>query len=171
MATTSNIGITLVDQSQSQKEVTINDGFSLIDGLMPLGKYGTASATSSTTFTNVAGMSLNLVAGGVYMFTICGTGTANVAAGFKIGCGGTATYTTFRAFGRIDNSGSYVGGFEVSATGSLINLTATTAFRFSIEGCLTVNAAGTFTVQFAQNVSNAAASSLTSCWLSLQRIA
>lgn len=171
MVTTANLGITLVDQSQSQKEVTINDAFVKIDAFAALGKTGTATATSSTTLTDVAGMSVSLVAGGVYALRLCGMGTANVAAGFKIGSGGTATYTSFRSFARIDNNGAYVGGNEFSAPGTLASLTATSIFRFGIEGVMTVNAAGTFTVQFAQNVSNAAASSLTSCWVTLQRIA
>ncbi len=33
MATTNNLGITLVDQSQAQKEVTINQAFSLLDAV------------------------------------------------------------------------------------------------------------------------------------------
>ena len=171
MTTTTNLAITLVDQSQSQKEVTINQAITTLDAFAPLGKSGTATATSNATLTDIAGMSVNLAAGGVYAVRICGIGTANVASGFKLGSAGTATFTAFRAFGHIDNSGSYVGNAEVSASGSLLSLTATTAFRFAIEGVVTVNAAGTFKLQFAQNVSNAAASALTACWLVVTRIA
>ena len=171
MATTSNLSITLVDQSQSQKEVTINEGFSKIDAFAPMGKSGTATATSSTSFTDISGTSVNLLAAGVYTLQIQGTGTANVAAGFKLGSAGTASFSSFKAFGAIDNGGAYAGGFEANASGSLINLTATTAFRFTIAATFTVNAAGTFKLQFAQNVSNAAASGLTACWMNVQRIA
>ena len=171
MATTPNLGITLVDQSQSQKEVTINEGFSKLDTFAPISKSGTASATSSTSFADIAGVSVNLLAAGVYTLQISGTGTANIAAGFKIGSAGTATFTDFKSFGWIDNSGAYAGGFESSASGSLVNLTATTNFRFTIAATFTVNAAGTFKLQFAQNVSNVAASALSACWMTLQRIA
>jgi hypothetical protein len=171
MATTSNLGITLVDQSQSQKEVTINEGFSTLDAFAPIGTSGTATATSSTSFADIAGMSVNLLAAGVYTLQINGIGTADIAAGFKLGSAGTATFTNFNAFGWIDNSGAYAGGFEASASGSLVNLTATTNFRFSIAVTVTVNAAGTLKLQFAQNVSNATASNLSACWMAVQRIA
>ena len=37
MATTNNLGITLVEQSQSQKEVTVNDAVKLIDAILNTG--------------------------------------------------------------------------------------------------------------------------------------
>ncbi len=171
MTTTPNLGMTLVEQSQSQKEVTINEALTTLDAFACVGRTGTAASTNSITFVDVAGMSFDLVAGATYAFRINGTGTATVTAGFRIGSAGTATYTTFRAFGRIDTSGSYAGGFEVTVPGLLLNRTSTAAFRFVVEGVLTVNAAGTFTVQFAQNVANAITSNLTSCWATFQRIA
>lgn len=171
MTTTPNLGITLVEQSQSQKEVTINEALTKLDAFACVGRTGTAASTNSTTFVDVAGMSFDLVAGATYVFRINGTGTATVLAGFKIGSAGTATYTSYRAFARIDTSGAYAGGFEVTAPGLIANRTSTAAFRVVVEGLVTVNAAGTFTVQFAQNVAHAVTTNLTSCWATFQRIA
>jgi hypothetical protein len=40
MATTINTGVTLVEQSQAQKEVTVNEGFARLDALINRGAIG-----------------------------------------------------------------------------------------------------------------------------------
>jgi len=247
MTTTTNLGMTLVEQSQAQKEVTINEAFTCIDALMNTGainiistppglpaqgdlyivgasptgawtgqanamayydqvwrfvtpkagmqlyvqqptqyywfdgsiwnsllsaydKYGTMSVTSNTTLADVPGMGVTLPLG-VYSFRIIGTGTADAAGGFKVGTGGSVAFSNFHAYGWFDNAGTYVGNFEVSASGLIIGYTATTHFRFAIEGNCTVSTAGLWTTQFAQNVSDATASNLAQCWVQTRRIA
>ena len=135
-------------------------------------KFGfVGSVISNTTLADVSGMSVNLTAGATYIFTVTGFGTSNVAGGFKIGLGGTATQTSARTVSYIDNSGAFVGNFSTgTATGTVVSLTATTQWSFFTYGYVTVNAAGTFTVQFAQNVSNASASALLFATLNMNRV-
>ena len=127
---------------------------------------GAATATNSNTLTNVSGMSLNLIAGASYTFQLYGYGTSNASYGFQIGTAGTATFTNYRAFGFIDSSG-YNGGFNTGSPGQIMELTSTTGWNFTIDGFVTVNAAGTFTVQFAQNSGGSSVSTLSQAWLTM----
>lgn len=130
---------------------------------------GTASSTSSTTLTNVTGMSVTLAAAGTYAVWGYATGTGSAAGGSKIGIGGTATYTLFKASSFMDNAGTVTGGGLISAAGALQGVTAATAI-FYFDGLVVVNASGTITFQYAQNVSSGTASTLNAAFMCLNRI-
>lgn len=127
-----------------------------------LNKFTSAdfSVTSNTTLADITGLSVTLVAGRNYAFEAFLPYSANVSGGVKFGTGGTVTTTRFRLVATIHNTG---GGTiadlnNTGSTGAIGGLTATTGGWVEVRGYVTVNAGGTFTLQFAQNASNAAAS-------------
>lgn len=119
------------------------------------------SVTSSTTLANVPGLSVNLQAGLTYSFRcplFFSTGAS--AGGVKVALSGTATITNLIADAVSLDSTTVIAGTQISAFASTIiaNTNAGTTPKATIEGTITVNAAGTMTVQFAQNASSGTAS-------------
>jgi hypothetical protein len=117
--------------------------------------------TSSTALANITGLSLTVVAGKTYHFEAFLHTTANVAGGVQFAIAGTATATAVIYEALVDNSAAFAAQGRATTLGSAVggSTTATTAFCY-ISGTITVNVGGTLTVQFAQNASNAAASSV-----------
>lgn len=114
--------------------------------------------TSDVTLANVPGLSVNVLAGATYVFRAYLPVTSAVGSGIKVGNGGTATFTN------ISESAMFYTAITVAtataaASGSIGGSTALVTFSI-IEGTFKVNAAGTFTIQFAQNASNATACSV-----------
>ena len=117
--------------------------------------------TSDTTLANVTGLSINVVAGRTYSFKAILYTTSNVAGGVKAAIGGTATATAIRYEAVTFDNATVAAQTRATALGTTVGaVTAVTAAMIVITGTITVNAAGTLTVQFAQNASNAAASSV-----------
>ncbi len=114
------------------------------------------SVTSSTTLTNVTGLTATVIAGKTYKFEARlyltdGTGGVNFAIG------GTATATDFKAWGGTYESmgGGTVTSVLTTSLGSDIGRTSVNDANFTmISGTITVNAGGTLTVQFAQDTSD-----------------
>ena len=115
------------------------------------------TATSSTTLTNVTGLSVNVAASTSYHFRVWAPTTAATSGGIQFAIGGTATATNITYEGYID--GATKTRASALATAVCSSATATTGTA-TIEGTIAVNAAGTLTVQFAQNTSNASASTV-----------
>jgi hypothetical protein len=116
--------------------------------------------TSDTTLANITGLSVNVAAGRTYTFRAVLYTTSNVAGGVKVAIGGTATATTIVYEARTIDAG-LITQSRATALGSAVGaVTAVTAAQIIIEGTITVNAAGTLTIQFAQNASNGSASSV-----------
>jgi hypothetical protein len=115
--------------------------------------------TSDTTLANITGLSVDVTAGQTYSFRAVLPTTSNVAGGIKVAISGTATATAIWYEGLITNAGLTTQGRSAALDGA-IGVTAVTAAMVVIEGTITVNAGGTLTVQFAQNASNGAASSV-----------
>ena len=119
--------------------------------------------TSDTTLANVTGLSRNVEAGRTYAFTAVLYTTSNVAGGVKAAIGGTATATSiiYQADVLDGSTQATVGTARATALAATVgDVTAVTAARITITGTIVVNAAGTLTVQFAQNTSNGSASSV-----------
>lgn len=119
------------------------------------------SVTSSTTLANVTGLTRNVMAGEVYSFRATLFTTSGSAGGVKVAIGGTCTATSIIAQARaIDGSTmATVGTARVTALATAFcDVTAVTAAMILIEGNVAVNAAGTLTIQFAQNASSGTAS-------------
>lgn len=121
------------------------------------------SKTSDTTLANITGLTRNVMAGEVYGFRAVLFTTSNVAGGVKAAIGGTATATSIIAEADVKDASTLIaaGTTRVTALATTFgDATAVTAARITIEGQIVVNAAGTLTVQFAQNVSNGTASTV-----------
>lgn len=117
--------------------------------------------TSSTTFSTVTGLTRNVEASRVYAFRAILKTTANVAGGIKFQVGGTATATAISYEGILFDTAAIVAETRATALATTVcALTTSTAGTCQIEGVIQVNAAGTITIDFAQNASNGAASSV-----------
>ena len=114
--------------------------------------------TSDTTLANVPGLSVNVIAGATYVFRAYLPITSALGSGAKVGNGGTATFTSISESAMFYTT-SDVTTATVTASGSIGGRTAAVTFLI-IEGTFKVNAAGTFTIQFAQNASNGTACSV-----------
>lgn len=128
-----------------------------------LSKRATAQTdvTSSTTLTNITGLSVPLTAGAAYAIHVYLPGTSNASYGvkFALGTSDTLTATSYSASARVMNSTSLVTDATITTFGSAI-VASTSAFTYLImDATLVVNAAGTLTAQIAQNVSGATATS------------
>jgi hypothetical protein len=124
------------------------------------------SATSNTTLANVTGsthsLTVSLQAARNYIFHVALLMTTGATAGgIKAAFGGTATVTNFIADGACVDSTTEIAVTRVSTLAQFVaNTNAGTTPKCLIDGTFEVNAAGTFTVQFAQNASNATASTV-----------
>jgi len=127
---------------------------------------GTARVTSDTsrasvTLADVAGLVVNLAAGRAYAFEAELSFTCLAAAGIKCAIGGSATATNIIYDGWIVDSGAngIKGNAQATAIGGAVANATTTgaAGHVTISGTIEVNAAGTLTVQAAQNTANATA--------------
>lgn len=118
--------------------------------------------TTSTVLADVTGLTATLVAGKTYRFRAHLFVDADATGGHKYAIGGTATATAIiyeirsvrnsTLANTITSRQTAIGGSAGEASG--------TAYLTIIEGLITVNAAGTLTVQFAQNASNLSSSVL-----------
>jgi len=115
--------------------------------------------TSSTTLTN-SSLSLEVEATRYYTFVARLYTTSNVAGGIKVAIAGTATATSI-VYEGFTISGGTTTQTRGAALGAAVGaITAVTAAYVEIKGSILTNAAGTLLVQFAQNASNAAATTL-----------
>ena len=116
------------------------------------------SVTSNTTLANVTGLTANVAASGTYRFEARLYTTSANTGGVKFAIGGTATATDIIYEGVTTDAGVITqtrAGALATTVGAVTNVT--TAYTV-ITGTITVNAAGTLTVQFAQNASDGTAS-------------
>lgn len=117
--------------------------------------------TSSTTLANITGLTATLVAGHIYRFESNIYTTSNSGGGVKFSIAGTATATSVIYDGFTTDAGVTTQGPRATSMASTVGaVTAVTAAYFRVTGTITVNAGGTFTLQFAQNASNGTASSV-----------
>ena len=119
--------------------------------------------TTSTTLANVTGLSLDVEAGRTYSFRAVLHYDADGVGGHKYAINGTATATAIKyQINSIRNStNAYVINSRQTALGGNAGEAGATAGMTTIEGVITVNAAGTLTVQFAQNAAGGTSSILT----------
>lgn len=115
--------------------------------------------TSTTARSDVAGLSVNLVAGRKYVFRakLYTVSTAN--GGLNVALAGTATATSLIAEGRIYNGGTLGTVAQVTALGTVVNATEAST-TVELTGEIVVNAGGTLTVAMGQNASHADTSSV-----------
>lgn len=117
--------------------------------------------TTDTALATVTGLSVNVGAGKTYHFEACLFYTADATGGTKFSIDGTATATDIRYQIAINTDGGTAfaanPSTQTALNGSSGQAGATTG-KVVISGTITVNAAGTLTVKFAQNASNGSSS-------------
>lgn len=117
--------------------------------------------TTNVTLADVTGLTFAVEAGKTYKFRAVLYCISTTNGGVKFAVAGTATATAIIAEAMAMAGGNFVQNTRVTALGSaMISITATTNPIVIIEGTITVNAAGTLTIQFAQNASHADTSSV-----------
>lgn len=119
--------------------------------------------TSSVTLANVTGLTRNVEAGRKYAFRAVLFTTSNTGGGVQVAIAGTCTATHIIYESDVKDSSTLAtaGTTRASALATKVgDVTAVAAARITIEGEIVVNAAGTLTVQFAQNASNGSASTV-----------
>lgn len=119
------------------------------------------SATSNIVLANVTGLvtSQNLVAGATYGFEAILYTTSNVAAGIQAAINASSAPTFLRVEAISYDTAAIKTQTRTTTNGAAcVAVTAVTVALVRITGTIVVNAACTLAVQFAQNVSNAAAS-------------
>lgn len=122
----------------------------------------TFTKTSSAVLSNITGLTATLVAGNSYYFEATLWVAANSAGGTQFSIAGTATATAvIYSLIMMDESTNVPTLIaRETALGNGDGQTGTTSGTVKIYGTITCNAGGTLTVQFAQNASNAAASTV-----------
>lgn len=136
-----------------------------------IGKFATAETlnvttqfdkTTDTTLANVTGLSIGVQASRTYNFKASLYYDADVTGGAKFAIGGTATATAiiYQINTTCNASSALVITSRQTALAGSAGQAGCTAGYTEINGTITVNAAGTLTVQFAQNASNATSSVL-----------
>lgn len=119
------------------------------------------TATSSTTLTNITGLTRNVEASRVYAFRAVLQTTAVATGGVKVAVSGTATATAISYVGVLTDGTSIIANTRATALDATVCASTTsTAGTCTIEGVLVVANAGTLTLQFAQNASDGSASTV-----------
>ena len=107
---------------------------------------------TNTTLADITGLSVNVLAGRTYRFKAVLYTTSNSASGVKAAIAGTATATNIIYYGQTADVSGGTAIHKATALGTAVgNVTAVTGAMIIIHGTITVNAAGTLTVQFADN--------------------
>lgn len=119
--------------------------------------------TTDTALANVPGLSVTVAAGRTYTFRAVLHLTPSAVGGQQIAVAGTATATavTYQVNSINNTTNANILNSRVAALGGAgVGVAGGTADFTTVEGTITVNAGGTLTVQFAQNVSNGTSSVL-----------
>ena len=126
------------------------------------------SSTSDTTLNDITGLSHTVVSGGIYRFSAYLFIENAAEGGTQVAISGTATATSI--IYRVEFLGAtYVMKSSTALGGANGSTAAHMAVR--IEGYINVNAGGTLTVQAAQNVSDATATTvLIGSWFEVDKI-
>lgn len=157
--------------------LSITDGSTGLGWLQTAGfkrKTADQTVTNSTTLVSDTHLSVSLAAGRSYGFKFILFATEVATSGLKIALAGGATHTNIIAdvtYVPIDDLTSST-CTRLTAVGTVYDLVSYfTSSRVIIEGTTTVNAAGTFLVQFAQSAETGAAETVTllrgsrlECW-------
>jgi hypothetical protein len=124
-------------------------------------RVSTQYDNTTTTLGNVTGLTANVAASGTYRFEAKLFTTSDVAGGIKVAIGGTATATAIRYEGLTTDAGLTTQSRSAAMATVVGAVTAVTAAWVTIHGTITVNGAGTLTVQAAANVATGTTSVLT----------
>lgn len=160
--------ITVAKASSSAFGVVKVDGTTIVSAAGIISAVGSSfrvatnfTATSSIALANITGLSAAVAAAGTYSFEAVIFTTAAAAGGVQLAIAGTATATAIEYEGQLTSAAALVAQTRATALAGVVcsNASATAGTAW-ITGTIVVNAGGTLTVQFAQNTSNASASTV-----------
>lgn len=148
--------------------LSITDGSTGLGWLQTAGfkrKTADQTVTDSTTLVDDTHLTVSLAAGRSYGFKFTLFSTVVATSGLKIALGGTATHTDLisdiRMYDHLSLADSASALTDSTTVGNHTSgSTGAGPFTVTITGTTTVNAAGTFLVQFAQNAETGAAESV-----------
>lgn len=125
---------------------------------------------TDVTLANITGLSINVLAGRTYKFRAVLFVDADAAGGHKYAIAGTATATAIiYQINSLDNTAlAHKIASRQTALGGNAGENSGTVYKTEIEGLITVNAAGTLTVQFAQNVATGTSSVLVGSYFTVE---
>ncbi len=115
---------------------------------------------TDATLANITGLTANVAAGKVYRFEAILYTTSDIAGGVKVAMAGTATATNIIYEGMTTDAGLTTQSRATALATAVGAVTTVTAAYIKVTGTITVNAAGTLTVQFAENAATATSSVL-----------
>lgn len=130
-------------------------------------RVSTQFDSTNQTPANITGLSFNLQAGKSYSFEAELFTTSDVAGGVKIAMGGTATATAIIYEILVIDAGLTALQSRQTALAGAGGVTAVTAALVKVTGTITVNQAGTLTVQFSRNAATATSSVLVGSYFRL----
>lgn len=125
---------------------------------------------TDATLADVTGLTANVLAGKTYQFEGVLFTTSNIGGGVKSAIGGTATATSIIYEGDTTALGSITQSRASSLGSPVGGVTAVTAARIDVKGTIVVNAAGTLTLQFAENAAVSTSSVLVGSYFKVKRI-
>lgn len=130
-------------------------------------------AAATTTLANITGLTANVVEAGVYRFEAKIHVTADAVGGHKYRMAGTATASSI--IYQVNSINNGTNAFRLNTRITDLGTTSTgeavgTGYYTEINGTIVVNAAGTITVQFAQNAANGTSSVLVNSTLVVTKI-
>lgn len=128
---------------------------------------------TNSTLANVTGLTANVVASGVYKFKAVLFVNPDAVGGEKYAIAGTATATSivYQVNTLVNATSAYsLSSRQTSLGGSASPTPTATATYTEITGTIVVNAAGTLTVQFAQNTASGTSSVLVNSTFEVSRI-
>ena len=148
----------------------INDHADILDGTGRLVRVSTQfDKTTNTTLANITGLTFDVAAAGVYAFRVVLHYSADAVGGHKYAISGNATATSI--IYQINSIANATNTFVINARHTALagssGQAGSTAGMTIMEGTIVVNAAGTLTVQFAQNASNGTSSILVNSYFQL----
>jgi hypothetical protein len=119
------------------------------------------SRTSNTGMAEITGLSADVAASTSYRFRVVLFTSSAISGGVKAAINGTCTATSI-IYEAVVYNGATLASQERTTTkgGQVARITSVTVGLIIIEGTIVVNAAGTLTVEFAQNTSDASASTV-----------
>lgn len=139
---------------------------------IPAPRVTTQFNKTNTTLADVSGLSQNVQAGLTYIFEVVLFVDADATGGSKYAIAGTATATSIKYEVMLLDEGTdaYTIVSRQTALAGSVGQAGTTAGLCVIKGYITVNAAGTLTVQFAQNAANGTSSVLVGSHFVVQKV-